>query len=65
MAIFVSELHRFLRQECGATAVEYGLIAAGISLAIATAVMTFGSDLSVAYDYVASRLNEALQVAGG
>lgn len=36
----------YLRREDGATAIEYGLIAAGIALAIMLAVRTFGEDLS-------------------
>jgi pilus assembly protein Flp/PilA len=34
------------RDVSGATAIEYGLIAAGISLAIAAAVLTFGDTLN-------------------
>ena len=37
---------RFVKDESGATAIEYGLIAAGISLAIITAVNGLGSNLS-------------------
>lgn len=36
----------FLKNEDGATAIEYGLIAAGIALAIAASVFAFGDDLS-------------------
>ena len=36
----------YLKNEDGATAIEYGLIAAGISLAILAAVVAFGGDLS-------------------
>jgi pilus assembly protein Flp/PilA len=36
----------FLRDESGATAIEYGLIAAGISLAIIAAVNGLGTRLS-------------------
>jgi pilus assembly protein Flp/PilA len=36
---------RFLRDESGATAIEYGLIAAGISVAIITIVNTIGDTL--------------------
>jgi pilus assembly protein Flp/PilA len=35
----------YFHNEEGATAIEYGLIAAGISLAILGAVFTFGNDL--------------------
>lgn len=34
------------RTEQGTTAVEYGLVAAGISLAIAAAVFAFGDDMA-------------------
>jgi pilus assembly protein Flp/PilA len=37
---------RFVKDESGATAIEYGLIAAGISLAIITIVNTLGGTLS-------------------
>jgi pilus assembly protein Flp/PilA len=37
---------KFCRDESGATAIEYGLIAAGISLAIIAAVNGLGSSLS-------------------
>jgi pilus assembly protein Flp/PilA len=39
-------LARFVKDESGATAIEYGLIAAGISLAIIAAVNGLGTNLS-------------------
>ena len=39
-------ISRFVKDESGATAIEYGLIAAGISLAIIAAVNGLGSSLS-------------------
>jgi len=39
-------LARFAKDESGATAIEYALIAAGIALAIITAVNTLGTTLS-------------------
>ena len=39
------KLKRFRECKKGATAVEYGLLAAGISLAIVVAVFAFGDDL--------------------
>jgi pilus assembly protein Flp/PilA len=42
MSLFKS----FLRNESGATAIEYGLIAAGISVAIITVVNGLGTKLS-------------------
>lgn len=41
-----SKILKFLRDESGATAIEYGLIAAGISLAIILAVNTLGTTLN-------------------
>jgi pilus assembly protein Flp/PilA len=40
---------RFLNDESGATAIEYGLIAAGISLAIIAVVNGLGSNLNTKY----------------
>ena len=39
-----------MTDEEGATAIEYGLIAAGISLVIATAVFAFGDDLVALFE---------------
>lgn len=38
-------IRRFLADETAATAIEYGLIAAGISLAIISAVKSMGTNL--------------------
>jgi pilus assembly protein Flp/PilA len=40
---------RFVKDESGATAIEYGLIAAGIALAIITAVNTLGTTLNTKF----------------
>ncbi len=40
---------RFVKDESGATAIEYGLIAAGISLAIITIVNGLGSNLNAKF----------------
>ena len=40
------EAGRFLNDERGATAIEYALIASGVAVAIASTVVTVGSDLS-------------------
>jgi pilus assembly protein Flp/PilA len=47
---------RFVKDESGATAIEYGLIAAGISLAIIAAVNTLGSKLSTNFTGIATSL---------
>jgi pilus assembly protein Flp/PilA len=48
---------RFVKDESGATAIEYGLIAAGISVVIITAVNLVGTDLTVVFNSVATALN--------
>jgi pilus assembly protein Flp/PilA len=46
-------LLRFVRDEKGTTAIEYALIAVGISVAILTSVQLVGSDVSALYDRIA------------
>lgn len=46
----------FLRNESGATAIEYGLIAAGISVAIITVVGTLGTSLNTVFTSIATAL---------
>jgi pilus assembly protein Flp/PilA len=47
---------RFLSDESGATAIEYGLIAAGIAIAIITAVNGVGSALSTNFTTISTSL---------
>ena len=47
---------RFVKDESGATAIEYGLIAAGISVVILTAVKLVGNNLSNVFTNVAANL---------
>jgi pilus assembly protein Flp/PilA len=49
-------IRRFFRDESAATAIEYGLIAAGISVAIIAAVTTLGSNLNATFSSVSSAL---------
>ena len=49
-------MSEFLRDEAGATAIEYALIAAGISLTIIAAVSGVGSSLSGRFSAVSSSL---------
>ena len=44
----------FSRDRAGATAIEYGLIAAGIAVVIVTAVQVVGVDLTGTFDSVAN-----------
>jgi pilus assembly protein Flp/PilA len=46
----------FLSDESGATAIEYGLIAAGISLAIITIVNTLGGTLNTKFGDINTKL---------
>jgi pilus assembly protein Flp/PilA len=46
----------FFKDESGATAIEYGLIAAGIAIAIITAVNGVGTSLSGKFDTVSTSL---------
>jgi pilus assembly protein Flp/PilA len=52
----MNTLKDFLANESGATAIEYGLIAAGISIAIVTVVGTVGSSLQTTFTSLASSL---------
>lgn len=47
---------RFLRDESGATAIEYGLIAAGIAVAIIAAVQALGTGLNTTFTSVTTAL---------
>jgi pilus assembly protein Flp/PilA len=50
-------LKSFLRDESGATAIEYGLIAARISVAIITVVQGLGTKLNTTFENISSKLN--------
>jgi pilus assembly protein Flp/PilA len=47
---------RFVKDESGATAIEYGLIAAGISVAIIAVVNGLGTKLNTTFGSVSSQL---------
>ena len=47
---------RLLRDDSGATAIEYGLIAALIAVAAVTVLGTVGTNLSSTFDTVATKL---------
>lgn len=51
-----NKLLRFLSDQSGATAIEYGLIAAGISLAIIVAVNGLGTNLNGVFTSINSSL---------
>ena len=50
-------LTRFLKDESGATAIEYGLIAAGLSVAIIATVTSLGGKLVTVFGKVDTALN--------
>jgi pilus assembly protein Flp/PilA len=52
-------LTRFFRDESGATAIEYGLIAALVAVAIITALTLLGQNLSDMFDEVANTVGNA------
>ena len=52
-------VRRFIDDESGATAIEYGLIAAGIAVAIIVAVNAVGTDLNSLFGRVSAKLNAA------
>jgi len=54
-----SLIMRFVRDETGATAIEYGLIAAGISVAIIAVVNSLGSQLKSTFTNINSQLATA------
>ena len=51
-------LSRFAKDESGATAIEYGLIAALISVVIITVLKTIGTSLNTKFTAVNSGLNQ-------
>jgi pilus assembly protein Flp/PilA len=52
----MSKLIRFLKNDEGATAIEYGLIASLIAVAIVTVLISVGSKLNTTFTTVASNL---------
>lgn len=55
-----SSLQRFVRDEDGVTAIEYGLIAALIAVAIIAAVTAVGGQLQAVFNFIAAALGAAL-----
>lgn len=56
MSKFVS---RFINDESGATAIEYGLIAALIAVVIITAVTTLGKNMSTTFTNIGTELGKS------
>ena len=53
----MTKLYKFVKDESGVTAIEYGLIAAGISVAIITVVGGLGTKLDSTFTSVKNALN--------
>ena len=53
----MSKLRAFLKDESGATAIEYGLIAAGISVAIIAVVNNLGTSLNAKFKSISTALH--------
>lgn len=60
----LSTFKTFLSDESGATAIEYGLIAALVSVAAIVALTSLGSSLNALFSNVAGILNAAAANAG-
>lgn len=52
----MTHLTRFLKDDSGATAIEYGLLAALIAVAIIGAVTLLGSNLAKKFSTIASKI---------
>ena len=52
-------IRKMIRDKKGATAIEYGLIAALVSVAIAGASMFLGGGISNTFNYVATQITGA------
>ena len=55
----MSTIARFMRDDSGATAIEYGLIAALIAVGIIAAATALGGSLSDLFNRISGKLNSA------
>jgi pilus assembly protein Flp/PilA len=55
----MSMFRKFVKDDSGATAIEYGLIAALVSVAIIAVLGTLGGNLNATFSAVANNLNSA------
>ena len=55
----IAKFQAYAMDQEGATAIEYGLIAGGISLAIVAAVFAFGDDLEGVFNSIGDAMNAA------
>lgn len=52
----LKQVRRFLKDESGAAAIEYGLIASGISVAIIPSITSLGKQLTVIFTTLSNAL---------
>ena len=55
----ISKTQAWKMDDQGATAIEYGLIAAGIAVAISAVVFTFGEDLAALFEDLSGTISGA------
>ena len=60
MSNFISAVKAFAADENGVTAIEYGLIAALIGVALVASSRNVGSALKTTFEYVVTQLNNAV-----
>ncbi|KER70765.1 MULTISPECIES: Flp family type IVb pilin [Burkholderia] len=60
MSKFIQQAARFVRDEDGVTAIEYGLIAALIAVGIIVAVTAVGTELKTVFTTIAADLTSAI-----
>ncbi len=61
----MERIKRFLKDEEGVTAIEYGLIAALIAVAIITGVTALGGQLNTIFNTISGKVTSANSTAGG
>ncbi|MFC0250954.1 Flp family type IVb pilin [Massilia consociata] len=60
MSTITSAIKAFVADENGVTAIEYGLIAALIGVAVAATAGTIGTDIKTAFNYIANKLPDTI-----
>lgn len=56
----MTAIRRFLKDESGATAIEYGLIAALVSIIVITGALAVGGSLGDLYNMISSKVTGAM-----
>lgn len=60
MNTIIAQARAYLKDESGATAIEYGLIAGGIALAIVAALFAFGDQLREVFGSMEESMGDAV-----